>query len=111
MDAERVARNDSTFRHANEQIERAAEPLGIEPVPFLCECAEERCTEIVRLTLAQYEAVRAEPRWFVNAPGHEQSGGRHVSVVADCGEYLVVEKVGEAGELAEQLDERTNVDG
>src|SRR5215216_7061038 len=109
MDAERVARNDSMFRQANEQIERAAEPLGIEPVPFLCECAEERCTEIVRLMLAQYEAVRAEPRWFLNAPGHERQSHPHVRVVADCGEYLVVEKLGKAGELAEELDERTKV--
>src|SRR5205823_14851784 len=48
MDAERIARNDATFRQANEEIERAAEPLGIEPIPFLCECADERCTEIVK---------------------------------------------------------------
>src|SRR4051812_50219639 len=102
MDAERVARNDSTFRHANEQIERAAEPLGIEPVPFLCECAEERCTEIVRLTLAQYEAVRAEPRWFVNAPGHEQSGGPPATAAADCGGNPAGGKGGGAGERAGQ---------
>jgi hypothetical protein len=111
MDAERIARNDATFRQANEEIERAAEPLGIEPIPFLCECADERCTEIVSLTLAQYEVIRDEPRWFLNVPGHEQPSRPHVRVVADCGEYLVVEKVGRAGEIVEQLDTRASADG
>lgn len=100
-----------SFREANEQIERAAEPLGIEPIPFLCECADERCTEIVKLTLAQYEVIRDEPRWFLNVPGHEQGSRPHVRIVSDCGEYLVVEKVGKAGEIAEQLDTRASADG
>src|SRR3954470_13292204 len=103
MDAERIARNDATFREANEQIERAAEPLGIEPVPFLCECADERCTEIVKLTLDQSEGVRDEQRWYLKVAGHEQGSRSHVRIVSNCGDYLVVEKVGKAGELAEQL--------
>jgi hypothetical protein len=111
MDAERIARNDATFRHANEQIERAAERADIELVPFLCECADERCTEIVRLTLADYEAVRGDPRWFLNVPGHEQGSQPHVRVVDDRGDYLVVEKLGEAGEIVEDLDERTSAGG
>jgi hypothetical protein len=111
MDAERIARNDAAFRHANEQIERAAEQADIEPVPFLCECADERCTEIVRLTLADYEAVRADPRWFLNVPGHEQGSQPYVRVVDDRGDYVVVEKLGEAGEIVEDLDERTSAGG
>src|SRR5438045_8600302 len=111
MDAERIARNDATFRHANEQIERAAEHADVELVPFLCECADERCTEIVRLTLADYEAVRADPRWFLNFPGHERGSRPHVRVVDDRGDYVVVEKLGKAGEIVEDLDESTSAGG
>ena len=70
MDVERIARNDATFRHANERIERAAEQADVELVPFLCECADERCTEIVRVSLADYEAVREHPERFLTAPDH-----------------------------------------
>jgi hypothetical protein len=46
------------FREANERIEATAyntRLLG--PVPFICECANPDCTEIVRLELDEYEAV------------------------------------------------------
>lgn len=111
MDVERIARNDATFRHANERIERAAEQADVELVPFLCECADERCTEIVRLTLTDYEAVRADPRWFLNVPGHERGSQPYVRVVDDRGAYLVVEKLGEAAAIVEDLDERTSAGG
>src|SRR3954452_14200089 len=111
MDAERIARTDATFREANEQIERAAEPLGIEPIPFLCECADARGTEIVKWTRAQSEVIRREPRWFLNVPGHEQGSRPPVRIVSNCGESLVVEKIGLAGEIAEQLDTRASADG
>jgi len=105
MDAERVARNEALFRHANEQIEAAATSFRIEPVPFLCECADERCTEIVKLPLAEYEEVRADSRRFLTAPGHEAIHD-HGRVIEHRDTYVVVEKTGAAGDLAEQLDER-----
>jgi hypothetical protein len=39
------------------------------------------CTTVVRVTPRQYEAVRADPRWFINAAGHESMirlGVRHL---------------------------------
>ena len=72
-------------------------------VPFICECADLTCVEIVRLELADYEAVRTHPRRFVNAPGHDRAGGSAVRVVSDHGDWIVVEKVGHAGEVAEEL--------
>ena len=51
---ERIARNDSTFRDANEKIAAAAGKYElVEKVPFICECATESCTLIVRLSLAE----------------------------------------------------------
>jgi hypothetical protein len=106
--AERVARNEATFRSANEAIEAAAARSELEePLPVLCECADPACTEILRLSVQQYEEVRAEPRWFVNAVGHEVNSGAWGRVVAEREGYVIVAKSGEAGEIAAELDPRT----
>src|SRR3954463_8482351 len=107
LSAERVARNDAVFREANEAIAETAAEHGLtERVPLICECAEPTCTEIVRLSVAEYEMVRAEPRWFLNAPGHEVAAGPHGKVIERRDGYVVVEKIGEAGAIAEALDPR-----
>jgi hypothetical protein len=67
---DRVARSDAV-REANQEIRDAAAKHDVrERVPFLCECADVRCTEIVRLSLADYDEVRADRTRFVVAPGH-----------------------------------------
>jgi hypothetical protein len=105
--AERVGRNDATFREANERISDTASREGMdERIPFLCECAEERCTEIVRLSLEEYEAVRANATHFLNAVGHEVAAGPHGEVVERNDGYVVVRKKGRAAEVAEALDPR-----
>jgi hypothetical protein len=105
---ERIAKNDSLFREANERIESVAEEQGltVHPVPFICECAELQCTEITPLTLEEYWHVRSNPRWFINAPGHDSAGLGAVAVVEDHDSYVVVEKQGHAGEVAEALANR-----
>jgi hypothetical protein len=107
--AERVARNDATFREANEKIEEAARGAGLETVPFICECAEPHCTEIVYLRLSEYERIRAEPTHFVNVPGHEASAMGYARVVERHDGYVVVEKIDEAAEIVKQLDQRGGV--
>ena len=42
----------------------------IDRVPFICECADANCMEIIRLSLDEYEAVRQHPARFFTAPGH-----------------------------------------
>jgi hypothetical protein len=107
LTAERIARNDAAFRAANERIRARAEEAGRPTrIPFLCECAREDCTEIVWLTPDVYEAIRADPRHFFNAPGHDRFGGHAVEVVRDAGSYLVIQKVGRAAEVVEALDPR-----
>ena len=112
---ERVARNDALFRDANERIGRfaAENDLREDPVPFICECADRRCQEIVRLRVDEYEKVRSNPRWFVNVPGHQVAALGAATVVERHKEYVVVEKVGHAGEVAEHLASREGeiVDG
>jgi hypothetical protein len=105
--AERVARNDATFREANEHIQDRAEQYGLEGlVPFICECAEESCTTIVPLTLEEYSHVRADSTHFLNVPGHQVAGQGHVRVVEEHDRYVIVEKLGLAGEITRRLDKR-----
>lgn len=110
MSAERVARNDAAFRDANEQINdvaRSLERADGDLLPFLCECADVTCTEILKLTSVEYEAVRRDPTHFLNAHGHVRSGRPWARVVEEFDRYAVVEKVGEAAEIVEELDPRT----
>jgi hypothetical protein len=105
--AERVARNEAVFREANEHIRDAAITHDVRArVPFLCECADEGCREIVRLSLEEYEAVRQDPRRFINAPDHHLQFTHAVRRVEQHDGYDVVEKIGVAGEVAEELDPR-----
>ena len=98
----RRARNEVTFRAANERIARKAAALGADdqPVPFLCECPQPTCTDLVFLSLDEYTEIRAHPRQFLARPGHEGSGPG-VLAVRSAGEYCVFEKNGVGGEIAE----------
>jgi hypothetical protein len=107
--AERVARNDARFRESNEQLRTASKSFGFGPdelLPFLCECADLDCTTIVQLTRREYEAVRRSPVQFINARGHEVNAQGWAQVVDEFDRYTVVAKVGEAGQIAAELDPR-----
>jgi len=112
---ERIARNDALFRDANERIGTfaAKHDLREDALPFICECADTRCHEIVTLPLDEYERVRSNPRWFVNAPWHQVAARGAATVVEHHSGYVVVEKQGHAGEVAEELAPREGeiVDG
>jgi hypothetical protein len=104
MSAERLARNDSIFREANERIGEAASEFEMTAqVPFVCECADPECREIIRLSLDEYAAIRRDPRLFVNAVGHEETDNAWTEVVARLDGHVIVEKVGRAGAVAAQL--------
>ena len=109
--AERVARNDATFRESNEEIRATADRWEMDGLlPALCECADPACVTVLRLSPEEYEDVRSDARLFINAHGHHTSAQGWARVVAEYERYVVVEKVGEAGEIAEQLDPRANAE-
>jgi hypothetical protein len=108
LSAERIARNDSVFREANEGIRAVAGDDRDEPTPFICECADPACREIVFLTLAQYRAIRSNPRHFLKVPGHEAAAQGWGKVVERHDNYLVFEKLGIAGDVVEQLEGKPN---
>jgi hypothetical protein len=101
----RTAANEATFREINEAIERGQWPgEEHEPVGFRCECAQLGCNQLLELTIAEYEDIRAHPRRFLVSPGHVRPSLE--VVVGTRPEYVVVEKRGEAGEVAEETDPR-----
>jgi hypothetical protein len=100
-----AAENEATFRLANESLERKAGELDLtdEPMPLLCECEDERCTSVIRLSRAEYEVVRAHSRRFVMVSGHQEPDDR---VVREEPEFTIIEKAGEEGEVVSRLDPR-----
>jgi hypothetical protein len=102
VDPERHARNEATFRRINEAID-AGRRTRDGFVAFVCECSQLGCNDVVELTLREYEEVRARGRRFFLLRGHE---GPAEVVVDSRAHFLIVEKVGEAGEIAEATDPR-----
>jgi hypothetical protein len=110
--ARKVALNQSTFRSANERIERAAQSHHFEAnqgVPFICECADPSCYETVMVSLADYEAVRAHADRFFVAIGHDDEEETYERTLDTKPGYALVEKIGTAGVEAERLDPRGEV--
>ena len=104
---ERLARKESLFRELNERINDVAGTLGggDHHYDFICECSDSHCTERVTLTRAEYEHVRADGTRFVLAGGHATPEVEHVVERED--DHLVIEKVGDAADVAARLDPRT----
>lgn len=103
---ERYVRNEWLFRDVNERIAEVNEKFEVEgETEFLCECGQQACLETLLLTRAQYEAVRAAGRRFIVVPGHEDA--RVERVVQREPDFLVVEKIGKAGEASEEQDPRS----
>ena len=99
---QRAARNEALFREVNENIARLEERYGstITESVFICECADEGCTDQLAVDHATYRRVREQPRLFFVLPGHQDPELERVVETHD--DYLVVEKTGEAGEVAER---------
>jgi hypothetical protein len=73
---------------------------------WVCECANEHCVDVVQMSVAEYEAVRAKPNRFVVMPddGHVWPDVEHVVKRTD--RYWIVEKFGFGQVLAEETDPR-----
>jgi hypothetical protein len=104
----RAAENQALFRSANDRIKQLNEafeafsPYG----DWTCECMDIQCVEIVKMTLAEYEGVRAHSNRFLVAPAE-----RHVlpdveQIIERSDRFWLVEKLGAAAERAAELDPR-----
>ena len=103
---ERLAENEAVFRVLNENILSLASTLGgDEPFEFICECSTNGCFERLPLTLKEYERIRGDGTHFLLAAGHEDI---EIEQVVSAGKrYIVVEKDGLAGLVAQRADPRS----
>jgi hypothetical protein len=103
---ERLAKNEATFRTLNENIVGIAIQHGGDehPYEFVCECSTSGCFERITLTLREYERVRGDGTHFLLVPGHEDL--EIEQVIAAYEQYVVVEKDGLAGLVADAENPR-----
>jgi hypothetical protein len=106
---ERLAGNEALFREVNERVAEVAthflDTSTDEAIEFICECVRPGCAELMPMTAAEYEAIRAESTRFAVAPGHEDTEIERV--IERYPAYLVVEKRDEeAQEVARETDPR-----
>jgi hypothetical protein len=106
----RVVENESRFRLVNERIWAVVRGDGsphedvADDVTVVCECGHAACTEAVGVPLSAYEWTRAAPARFVIAVSHELP--EFERIVRDGDGYQIVEKTGDARELAAASDPR-----
>jgi hypothetical protein len=89
---ERLVQNQESFRHANERLGRAVASAEFDGkvIPFLCECADDRCLGRIELSLVQYDDAHLLPNTFVVLTGHPLSEAEEM--VEDMGLYQVMQK-------------------
>lgn len=101
----RLAKNEAMFRLLNENILGVASNLGgNSSFEFICECATSGCFERLKLTVQEYELVRKDGAQFLVAAGHEDI--EIEQVVESHDNYVVVEKDGIAGLVAQEANPR-----
>jgi len=105
LSVERAANNQVLFREVNERISELAEQRSEDsPGLFVCECSHVACAEVLDVSPAEYEAVRANGSHFLITPGHELEGIERV--VEQNARFAVVEKLDRAALIATSNDPR-----
>ena len=104
-DAIRKARNEIQLRKLNERIEEHHLRVRPSVAEWVCECADETCAIPLELTIAEYEAVRAEPTHFFVAPADEHVSPDIEYVVRREPAYWIVAKKGVGAEMSRREQE------
>lgn len=109
LDVSRAAKNQALCREVNERILGLSTALAFERAhrDFICECADPACTQVVRLTVAEYEALRMHPTRFVVVPSEEHIAPELEAVVERYETYWTLQATGVAADIAEKLDPRS----
>jgi hypothetical protein len=104
-DATRKARNEIQLRKLNEQIEEHHLRMQPSVATWVCECADETCAQPVKMTIAEYEAVRAESTQFFVAPSDQHVSTDIEHVVRREPLYWVIAKIGVGAEMSRRSQE------
>jgi hypothetical protein len=90
------------YRETNLEIARVEQEGGGAAdgvLEIICECGRDPCNAVITLTVSEYDNVHSQKDRFVVVPGHQTEEIERV--VDDRDAYLVVDKFGEAEEIAE----------
>ena len=104
-DAIRRVENEVRLRRYNEHVE--AERLLTQPTlsEWVCECADEKCAQPVKLSIAEYEAARAEPTHYLVAASDEHVDPEIEYVVRREPRYWVIAKTGVGADISRREQE------
>ena len=96
----RIGLNEDWCRTLNE---RKAEWMarGDLSAGFRCECWRLDCDARIPLSRSEWRDVRGRPNRFAVAPGH--IAPEDETVIRECGHFWIVEKGGEAGDVAQVM--------
>jgi hypothetical protein len=102
---ERIAENEAFCRDLNTSKEEWLR-AGLQVAGFRCECWRLDCGVRLRLSRREWQEVRSRAERFAVAPGHTaidvEPGVEEV--VKKYEHFWIVEKRGEAGEVAAKLE-------
>ena len=104
--------NQMLFRDVNERVKDLNEGFSflIPAGEWICECANDACSERIEMSGTEYEQIRSDGACFFCRAEHEHVwlGVERVTERNDCD--WIVEKLGEAGEMARGGDPRSEED-
>jgi hypothetical protein len=103
---ERIARNEALFREVNERIAESAERFDSDHAEFVCECADQDCTERVEATLDEYEWTRSDGARFLMRPGHADTSFERVVEQRGSRLAIVLKVNGAIARMARKLNPR-----
>jgi hypothetical protein len=94
----RAGESQSLFRDVNNRIKSLNElRSGWSTISeWVCECANEHCTERIEMTVDEYAELRSNPTHFAVVADDSHVVGDAERVVARHERYWVVEKLGDA---------------
>ena len=104
MEASALNKRDLCYA-SNESVHRSMNEVRVAETSIKCECECHRaeCGSSFEITVTEYEAVRAQGRWFIVAPDHQS---KQEAVISRTPVFWVIEKLGEQGDIAEELNPR-----
>jgi hypothetical protein len=105
---ERAAKNQSLFREVNERVKDVNDQFYAYTAvgDWICECADDTCTERIEMTLREYEHIRSAGTRFFVAPADEHVLADVEAVVERNNRYWIVEKTELSAVIAKNEDPR-----
>lgn len=102
-EADRQAQREVIAKDVNDVIVEGVGASADGTVSVLCECGRDHCEEWLAVDAESYALTQSDDTLFVVAPGHQALAFERV--VKHSPTYFLVNKVGEAGEEADRIDD------